>query len=116
MDAKATETQPVKCRGCGRKLTAAKSVADGRGRTCARKVREAAADAARTVKPELVAKAVELIADGGLVQIRPTVFKSASSDGTRVYRTAPQGCTCPAGTRGKYMCYHRVAVAITLAA
>jgi len=109
-------TESVKCQGCGRKLTAARSIADGRGRTCARKLRTAAAAASLTVKPETVAKAVELLADGGLVRIRPTVFKSASSDGSRVYRTAPQGCTCPAGIRGKYLCYHRVAAAIALAA
>jgi hypothetical protein len=108
--------ESVKCQGCGRRLTAAKSVAAGRGRACRAKVRAAAAVVAETVKPELVAKAVELIADGGLVRVRPTVFQSASSDGTRVYRTAPQGCTCPAGVRGKYLCYHRVAAAIALAA
>lgn len=114
MDAKATETR---CSSCGRKLTAARSVAAGRGRACTRKLRDAArAKATAGVKPELVAKAVELLADNGLVRIRPTVFKSASSDGSRVYRTAPQACTCPAGVRGAYLCYHRVAAAIALAA
>jgi hypothetical protein len=117
MSAKATQTQPVPCSNCGRKLTAARSIAAGKGRTCTRKLRDAArAKATAGVKPELVAKAVELIADNGLVQIRPTVFKSMSSDGTRAYLTAPQGCTCPAGVRGKYLCYHRVAAAIALAA
>lgn len=117
MNADTARTRTVHCAGCGRKLTAAKSVADGRGRVCRAKLRKAAlAKATAGVKPELVAKAVELLADNGLVQIRPTVFKSMSSDGTRAYRTAPQGCTCPAGVRGKYLCYHRVAAAIALAA
>lgn len=117
MNAKASATQSATCSNCGRKLTAARSIAAGKGRTCTRKLRDAArAKATAGVKPELVAKAEELIADNGLIQIRPTVFRSMSSDGTRAYLTAPQGCTCPAGVRGKYLCYHRVAAMIALAA
>lgn len=105
------------CHRCGRKLSSVKSTAAGYGRTCAAKVRAAAlAKATQGMKPETVAKAVQLIADGGIVRIRGTVFKAASTDGSRVYRTAPQGCTCPAGVRGKYLCYHRAAASMLLAA
>lgn len=114
MNAKVTETR---CSNCGRRLTAKRSVADGKGRACKAKLRRAAvAEATEGVKADLVVKAVELLADNGLVQIRPRVFKSMSSDGTRTYRTAREACTCPAGIRGKYLCYHRVAASIALAA
>jgi hypothetical protein len=112
-----TATAHTNCLKCGRKLSAKASTAAGYGRTCRAKVRAAAlAEATAGMKPETVAKASQLIADGGIVRIRGTVFKAASTDGSRVYRTAPQGCTCPAGIKGKHLCYHRAAAAMLLAA
>lgn len=66
-------------------------------------------------KAEQVAKAKELIADGGLQMVSPAVFTAVSSDGTVRYCTAPDTCTCPAGIRS-VRCYHTAAVRIALAA
>lgn len=103
------------CQDCGRKVSSARAVREGRGSGCSAKARKAARELAETMKPESLDKARELIADGGITRIRPTVFLAVSSDGSRVHRTAPQGCTCRAGLRG-INCYHRDAVRILLAA
>jgi hypothetical protein len=105
------------CLRCGRKLTSAKSIATGYGPTCTRKVKAAAkAKAAAAFKPATVAKAEELIEQGGIVAIRARVFRVVSSNGQGTYLTAPEGCTCAAGLRGKHVCYHRAAATILLAA
>lgn len=116
----ATQTT-AKCQGCGRVLRAAKSIAIGRGRRCAAKVREAAKAAQLAFKPAQVAKAEELIADGGIVAIRGRrAFRAVSTDGTRTYLTAPQTCTCAAGLKSERadqrVCFHRIAAAILQAA
>lgn len=107
------ETTQTRCTRCGRPLHAAKSIAAGRGPTCARKVRAAArTKALADYKPAQQAKALELIEQGGMVAIRGRhVFAAVSSDGTRTYKAAPQACTCPAGARGT-RCYHRAAAAV----
>jgi hypothetical protein len=95
-------------------LTAAASIARGRGRTCQAKVRKAAAAAEAVVKPEQHAKAVELIEDGGIVHLsRPGIFAAASSDGTTTYvvDTIAATCSCKAGLNGRY-CYHVAAAQI----
>lgn len=107
----------AKCTRCGRVLRSAQSIARGYGRHCQTKIRAAAQ--ASTAKPAQVAKAQELIADGGLVLIRHTktpVFLVVSSSGTDRYRTAPQACTCKAGLRGQHVCYHRLAAQLLTAA
>jgi hypothetical protein len=111
MDATAEQT---KCRHCHRVLRSAKSVALGAGPRCLRKVRDAAkTETVLAHKPAAVAKAKELIELGGIVPLRGRrVFTVVSSDGTGTYLTAPQGCTCPAGLKGKFTCYHRVAATI----
>jgi hypothetical protein len=112
----ATQTT-AKCLGCGRVLRAAKSVALGRGRRCAAKVREAAKAATLAFKPAQVAKAEELIADGGIVAIRDRrVFRVVSTKGDATYLTAPQACNCTAGLRAQHVCYHRIAASIVAAA
>ena len=116
----ATQTT-AKCQGCGRVLRAAKSIAAGRGRRCLAKVREAVQVVASAFKPAQVAKAEELIADGGIVAIRGRrAFRAVSSDGTRTYLTAPQTCTCTAGLKsertGQRVCFHRIAASILAAA
>lgn len=112
----ATPVPTVKCRKCHRTLRSAKSVAAGYGPTCAAKVAKAvlATDLAE-FKPEQVESARVLLADGGVVRLRRSVFLVSSSKGDAVYRTALQGCTCKAGVRG-VRCFHRAAVRILLAA
>ncbi|MFD8075822.1 DUF6011 domain-containing protein [Streptomyces sp. NPDC059718] len=113
MNAAAT-TQHTNCLRCGRTLTSAKSCAAGYGPTCAAKIRHAAADTA-DFKPHQVASARELIADGAIIPLRSVVFIAVSTDGTETYRTAPTGCTCPAGLKGS-RCYHQLAARLLLAA
>lgn len=104
------------CLKCGRVLRAASSILRGYGRACWTHVRRAAQSAARLgIAPETAARALELISERAVVQARRTVFMVVSSDGARVYRTAPQGCTCPAGVKG-IPCYHRAAASLLLAA
>lgn len=107
------------CLRCGRALRSAHSTATGYGPTCLRKVKAAARTHAQAGghKPAQVAKAAELIEQGGLVPLRARrVFQVVASNGTSTYKTAAQACTCPAGTRGLYVCYHRIAAQIVAAA
>lgn len=123
-----TETQAaltVRCLrpGCGRKLTSAKSVAAGYGPVCRARMRAAAiAEAVKGFAVAQVAKAKELIADGGLIPTgRPGVFRAVSSSGTDTYLTTAEGnCNCP---RGRHItsaterpCYHVLAARLVLAA
>lgn len=105
------------CLRCGRPLRSAASAARGYGRTCAAKVRAAATTVDLTdYKPAQIDSARELIEDGAIVQIRPRVCRSVSSDGTELYLTAITGqCNCPAGLKGR-RCYHALAAALLLAA
>jgi hypothetical protein len=114
MNTAATTPQHSNCLRCGRKLTSAKSVATGYGPTCTRKVKAAAkAEIVATYKPHLVAKAEELIEQGGLIPLRGGhVFQVVASNGIDTYKAARQGCTCAAGLKGKHVCYHRIAAHI----
>lgn len=104
-----TTAAETRCLRCGRKLTA--SV--GYGRTCLRKIREAAISEARAdFSAEQQAKADELIRDGGLVPTnREGVFRSVSSKGDATYLTHSQACNCFAGLKGR-RCYYLLAVRI----
>ncbi|MDX2702161.1 DUF6011 domain-containing protein [Streptomyces sp. PA03-6a] len=101
------------CLRCGRTLTSAKSRATGYGPTCAAKIRHA--NAGTDFKPHQIASARELIADGAIIPLRSVVFLTVSTDGTETYKTAPTGCTCPAGLKGS-RCYHQLAARLLLAA
>jgi hypothetical protein len=106
------EAERINCQDCGRRIWAPASVAVRRGSGCRAKVRKAA----KTVdaKPEQIAKAAELIDDGGIVPTsRPGVYAATSSDGTTIYvvNLPDQTCTCPAGQHGRY-CYHLAAATI----
>lgn len=108
-----------RCRrpGCGRKLTAPASRAAGYGPVCRRRIRDAAR--AADVKREQVAKALELIADGGIVPTsRPGVYRTVGSQGDVIYLTHSSACTCPSGLHRATVsiCYHSVAVRLLLAA
>ena len=95
-------------------MRAAASLARGTGRTCAAKIAQAAAVA--DAKPEQIAKALELIEDGGAVPARTglRVFRTVATAGDAVYLTTPTGCTCPAGC-ARRRCYHSAAVGLLLA-
>jgi hypothetical protein len=110
---KLTKNQ-TNCLRCGRVLRSAKSVAAGYGPTCSKHIRTATKTPTVTAhKPAAIAKATELIEQGGILPLRGRrVFTVVSSDGTGTYKTAPQGCTCAAGIKGRYVCYHRVAATI----
>ncbi len=110
-------TGTVKCQGCGRTLRAAASVAAGRGPQCRARVRRAAA--VIDAKPGQVTKALELIADGGIVPTsRRGVFRTVGSKGDVIYLTHSNTCTCPSGLRRltACTCYHSVAARLLLAA
>ena len=92
--------------GCGRKLRAASSIAAGYGRVCARKIRAAAiAEAKADFTAKQVAKADELIRDGGIIQQAPGLYVVVSGDGDRTYATDGHSCTCDAGAHD-VRCYH----------
>jgi len=112
MNATAAHTN---CLRCGRALTSQASAARGYGRTCATRIRQAEA-ATTGYSTAQIAAAHELIEDGAIVQIRPRVCRSVSSDGTALYLTAITGqCNCPAGLRST-RCYHALATQLLLAA
>lgn len=101
------------CLRCHRVLRSAKSVALGYGPTCHRKVRAAAkAEVLAQYKPHQIAKAEELIEQGGLVPLRGLIYIAVSSDGTQTYKTHRAACTCPAGLKGRYACKHSIAAHI----
>jgi hypothetical protein len=110
----AAATTHTHCLRCGRTLTSAKSQAAGYGPTCARHIRRAAVELA-DYKPHQVQSARELIEDGAIIPLRSVVFITVSTDGTETYKTAPTGCTCPAGLKGS-RCYHQLAARMLLAA
>lgn len=109
-------TEPTRCLRCHRVLRSAKSVAVGAGPRCLRKVRDAEQVADLTdYKPAQLDAARELIADGAIVPLRSVIFLTVSTDGTETYRSAPTGCNCPGGLKGR-LCYHTAAARMWLAA
>lgn len=109
-------TEQTKCRHCRRVLRSAKSVSLGAGPKCLRKVRDAEQTAdLRDYKPSQIDAARELIADGAIIPLRSVVFLTVSTDGTETYRSAPTGCNCPGGLKGR-RCYHTAAARLLLAA
>jgi uncharacterized Zn finger protein len=111
---------PTPCTRCGRPLRAATSIARGTGPGCARRIREVAAAATDVVNADTIAKAVEDIEDGALIDTRRVtaagrrVFAVVSSRGDATYLATTQTCTCRGGHRGR-ICRHRVAVALLAA-
>lgn len=68
-------------------------------------------------KPTAIDKARELIEQRGILPTRrPGIYTAVSSDGSITYLVHRAACTCPAGLKGRYRCYHRAAVAIVQAA
>ena len=109
--------ETTRCTRCNRRITAKASVVRGYGKGCAAKIKaaEKLADLAAFTASQLDA-ARELITDLAIIPLRARrVWLAVSSDGTRVYRTANEACSCPAGIRS-VRCLHRAAVAILNAA
>jgi len=98
------------CHRCGRLLRSTKSVAAGLGPVCAAKIAEAAIIAARTDPTTQVDKAVELIEDGAIVPVTPTVYLAVSTDGSVNYEVnaLAGSCSCKAGQYGR-RCFHLLA-------
>ncbi|KOV86073.1 MULTISPECIES: DUF6011 domain-containing protein [unclassified Streptomyces] len=107
-------TTHTHCLRCGRPLRTARSQATGYGPTCARHIRRAAVQLT-DYKAHQIASARELIEDGAIIPLKSVVFIAVSTDGTETYKTAPTGCTCPAGLKGA-RCYHQLAARMLLAA
>lgn len=108
-------TKTATCRRCRATLTSARSVARRIGNRCLRLERAEAtarAKAVAGVKPEMVAKAHELIEDGAIIPLRGhRVFQAVASNGVDLYLVASQACNCQAGLKGR-TCYHKVAARI----
>lgn len=108
------QTQAARCLRCGRQLRSVKAIADQYGRYClAKKREEDLRKAAEGYTPQQLAKAFELIADGGVTPLikRPHVYTAVSSDGKVAYLVTTGSCNCPAGLHER-RCYHRLAVAL----
>ena len=109
----------VRCHGCGRKLTAAASIAAGRGRTCRAKVRRAAEvtdlSAFHPWQVDKAREAIELLAI--VPSSRPGLYAAVSGDGVTVYLVDAdeRSCTCKAGANG-HSCYHLAGALILSAA
>lgn len=106
------------CRKCHRELTSPRSLREaaqngGYGRGCA-KVVEASIRAA-ALSERVADEAIELVEDGGAVQVTPAVWLTVSTDGQRYYETSALcgTCSCKAGEFGR-LCCHLVAVAAIL--
>lgn len=113
-------TEPARCLGCRHPVRSAESLATGYGAGCRAKMRKAVrtADLSQWTAAQ-VADARQALEDGAVVpSTREGVYHVVSTDGSEVYRTHRDGCTCANGlqTRPPRPCWHRAAVAIVLAA
>jgi hypothetical protein len=103
--------------GCGRRLYSAASRRRGYGWGCWRRIRAAAkVEALRAALAEFTARqldqARELVEDCAIVPgAIAGLFHCVSSDGTEVYETAAEACSCPASRE----CYHQAAAIIVTA-
>lgn len=98
-------TERVECRKCHRPLRAESSRSLGIGPRCA--AIEAATEGLNARQAE---KALELVADGGVVPTsRKGVYRVSSGNGDAVYLTSVKGpCNCDHGRRAMTakICYH----------
>jgi hypothetical protein len=98
------------CGRCGRPLREEQERQLGYGLECVAKMQAAIPT---SVKAYQIDKAVDLLADHGLVPLVLTdvpcrIWKCISADGQRRYLTTTRACTCPAGQAERF-CYHRLA-------
>ncbi|MFF8901693.1 DUF6011 domain-containing protein [Streptomyces lydicus] len=115
-----TNQQTGTCLRCHRPLTSPRSIANGYGPTCARRIRAAANTADLTpYDARQLDSARELIEDAAIIPLRSQVFTVVSTDGTETYLAHPAACTCPAGLKARpdrRPCYHTAAARMLLAA
>lgn len=111
-------TAHLTCRRCGRAIKSPRSIREaltngGYGRGCARVIEANARNAA--LSETVTAEALELVEDGGAVQVTPAVWLTVSTDGATRYETNPDAgtCTCKSGQYGR-LCHHLAAVAAIL--
>ena len=109
-----------RCRGCRHLIRSAESLATGYGKGCRAKMRRTArsADLSAWTSAQ-IEDAQQAIEDGAAVpSSREGMFHVVSSDGSEIYRTHANGCTCANGllTRPARPCWHRAAVVIILGA
>jgi len=110
-----TTSNPAHCLRCGRTLTATRSIRNGMGRTCRRRVLAALDTVTAGYKPFQITKARDLIAEQSIIPTgRPALYLAVSSDGQNTYLvdTLEHSCTCPA----RIPCYHLAAGDILAAA
>lgn len=96
------------CTRCHRVLTDPKSIERGRGPVCERKYRAAIEEATVQTSDGIVAKALMLLANGGVAKNAQDSFYTVTS-GDNTYRTDRTLCTCLAGQNGR-TCAHLLAV------
>lgn len=105
-----------KCISCGHRLFCAVSKARGYGWGCWSRIRKAtrkAMEALTAFTGRQIEQARELIEDAAIIPAAiPGYFYTVSTDGTEIYQTAADICSCLASKE----CYHRAAVAILAAA
>ena len=58
-----------------------------------------------------IASAAELIEDNAIHPLRPRIWLTVSTDGSRVHRTTAHACSCEAGVKGR-SCYHQLAARV----
>jgi len=102
----------VRCIRCGRKLTSRKSIADGFGRECGRKVRASLVAVEQNYSRMQIVKALDLIAARRIERDHAATvglfYVVCGSNASKYYAT-PRGCTCKAAEHGR-RCYHLAAV------
>jgi hypothetical protein len=111
----ATTTTQAHCLRCGRTLTATRSIRNGMGRACRRRVLAALELVITSYKPFQITKARDLIAEQSIIPTgRPALYLAVSSDGQNTYLVDADehSCTCPA----RVDCYHLAAGDILTAA
>jgi hypothetical protein len=110
----------TRCTRCGRAITTSTSIARGMGRTCASRIRNEAATLTAAVKADTIAKAMEDIEDGAIIDTRRRttsghrIFAVMSSAGTGTYLATQAACTCRGGHRGR-TCRHTIAARLIAA-
>ena len=88
-------TETIKCRKCHRPLRSEISRSAGIGPRCA-----AIEAATAGLNEKQAEKAIELVADGGVVKVRKNVFAVTAGEGEGHYLTALTGqCSCAYGLR-----------------
>ena len=86
------------CHRCGRRLYSAASIAAGYGKGCRAIIRAARKLAALiNFTRQQITDAIEIIEDAAIVPGTILgLFHTVSSDGTEIYDTTTETCTCPA--------------------